>query len=153
MQLTNKQEKGLLISIERYKAKEKYTVISGYAGSGKSTLVRFIIDALDVNEEDVCYCAFTGKAASKRIVAVGEVGLTGHLRSIPNADKIVQEAVRLGYEAVILPERNARHAAETGIVSISDSGRAVTVSPAGSGGGIRVTGAANIADAIRAYLS
>ena len=33
------------------------------AGSGKSTLVRFIIDALDVNEEDVCYCAFTGKAA------------------------------------------------------------------------------------------
>lgn len=63
MQLTNKQEKGLLISIERYKAKEKYTVISGYAGSGKSTLVRFIIDALDVNEEDVCYCAFTGKAA------------------------------------------------------------------------------------------
>ena len=99
------------------------------------------------------YSSFTGKAASKRIVAVGEVGLTGHLRSIPNADKIVQEAVRLGYEAVILPERNARHAAETGIVSISDSGRAVTVTPAGSGGGIRVTGAANIADAIRAYLS
>ena len=99
------------------------------------------------------YSSFTGKAASKRIVAVGEVGLTGHLRSIPNADKIVQEAVRLGYEAVILPERNARHAAETGVVSISDSGRAVTVTPAGSGGGIRVTGAANIADAIRAYLS
>jgi len=63
MQLTNKQEKGLLISIERYKAKEKYTVISGYAGSGKSTLVRFIIDALDVDEKDICYCAFTGKAA------------------------------------------------------------------------------------------
>ena len=99
------------------------------------------------------YSSFTGKTASKRIVAVGEVGLTGHLRSIPNADKIVQEAVRLGYEAVILPERNARHAAETGVVSISDSGRAVTVTPAGSGGGIRVTGAANIADAIRAYLS
>jgi len=99
------------------------------------------------------YSSFTGKAASKRIVAVGEVGLTGHLRSIPNADKIVQEAVRLGYEAVILPERNARHAAETGVVSISDSGRAVTVTPAGSGDGIRVTGAANIADAIRAYLS
>ena len=99
------------------------------------------------------YSSFTGKTASKRIVAVGEVGLTGHLRSIPNADKIVQEAVRLGYEAVILPERNARHAAEAGKVSISDSGRAVTVTPAGSGGGIRVTGAANIADAIRAYLS
>lgn len=63
MQLTKKQAEGLLISIDRYNAGKKYTVISGYAGSGKSTLVRFIIEALDVDEDDVCYCAFTGKAA------------------------------------------------------------------------------------------
>ena len=63
MQLTKKQTEGLLTAIDRYNAREKYTVISGYAGSGKSTLVRFIIDALDVDENDVCYCAFTGKAA------------------------------------------------------------------------------------------
>lgn len=63
MKLTKKQAEGLLISIDRYNAGKKYTVISGYAGSGKSTLVRFIIEALDVDEDDVCYCAFTGKAA------------------------------------------------------------------------------------------
>lgn len=63
MILTKKQEEGLLASIERYNSNCKYTVISGYAGSGKSTLVRFIIEALDVDEDDVCYCAFTGKAA------------------------------------------------------------------------------------------
>ena len=63
MILTNKQEKGLNIAVARYKMGEKYTVISGYAGSGKSTLVRFIINALDIDESDVCYCAFTGKAA------------------------------------------------------------------------------------------
>lgn len=63
MILTKKQAEGLLISIDRYNAGKKYTVISGYAGSGKSTLVRFIIEALDVDEDDVCYCAFTGKAA------------------------------------------------------------------------------------------
>ena len=63
MILTKRQEEGLLISIERYNSNCKYTVISGYAGSGKSTLVRFIIEALDVDEDDVCYCAFTGKAA------------------------------------------------------------------------------------------
>lgn len=63
MILTRKQAEGLLISIDRYNAGKKYTVISGYAGSGKSTLVRFIIEALDVDEDDVCYCAFTGKAA------------------------------------------------------------------------------------------
>lgn len=62
MILTRKQAEGLLIAIDRYKAGKKYTVISGYAGSGKSTLVRFIIEALDVDENDICYCAFTGKA-------------------------------------------------------------------------------------------
>lgn len=43
MILTKKQEEGLLTSIERYNSNCKYTVISGYAGTGKSTLVRFII--------------------------------------------------------------------------------------------------------------
>jgi exodeoxyribonuclease-5 len=63
MILTRKQEEGLKIAVQRHRANEKYTIISGYAGSGKSTLVRFIIDALDVEEDKVCYCAFTGKAA------------------------------------------------------------------------------------------
>lgn len=62
MILTRKQEEGLRIAIDRYKNKEKYTVISGYAGTGKSTLIRFIIDALNVDEDKVCYCAYTGKA-------------------------------------------------------------------------------------------
>ena len=34
------------------------------AGTGKSTLIRFIVSALNLNPEDVCYIAFTGKAAS-----------------------------------------------------------------------------------------
>lgn len=63
MELTNKQETGLKLAIERHRAGEKCTVISGYAGTGKSTLVRFIIEALDVEESKVCYTAFTGKAA------------------------------------------------------------------------------------------
>ena len=63
MILTLKQEQGLKLAVKRFKDNEPFTVISGYAGSGKSTLVRFIIDALDVDENDVCYCAFTGKAA------------------------------------------------------------------------------------------
>jgi DNA repair protein RadA/Sms len=78
------------------------------------------------------YSSHKGKASPRRIVAVGEVGLTGHLRSVANADKIIQEAVRLGYEAVILPDRNAH----------KDAG----------GGKIEVIGASNISDAIRAYL-
>lgn len=63
MILTNGQENGLKIAVERYKNKEPYTVIGGYAGTGKSTLVRFIIDALNVHEDHVVYIAYTGKAS------------------------------------------------------------------------------------------
>ena len=63
MELTPKQQKGLKIALERYKANEKYTVIAGFAGTGKSTLVKFIIDALDVDKNKVTYATYTGKAA------------------------------------------------------------------------------------------
>lgn len=63
MILSTKQESGLRIALQRYKNKEKLTVIGGYAGSGKSTLVRFIIEAFNVPEKDVCFATFTGKAA------------------------------------------------------------------------------------------
>ena len=62
--LTNKQEQGLRIAVERYKAHEPWTCIAGYAGTGKSTLVKFIIAALNVAPENVAYVTFTGKAAS-----------------------------------------------------------------------------------------
>lgn len=63
MILTTKQEEGLKIAIARYKQGEKYTIISGYAGSGKSTLVKFIIEALQVDPDSVVYATYTGKAA------------------------------------------------------------------------------------------
>ena len=63
MELTKKQEEGLKIAVARHKSREKYTVISGYAGTGKSTLVKFIIDALDVDQNKVVYATYTGKAA------------------------------------------------------------------------------------------
>ena len=62
--LTNKQEQGLKIAVARYKAGDPWTCIAGYAGTGKSTLVKFIIAALNLQPEDVAYVTFTGKAAS-----------------------------------------------------------------------------------------
>lgn len=61
--LTNGQEGGLKIAVERYRNKEPYTCIAGYAGTGKSTLVSHIIDALKISPQDVCYAAYTGKAS------------------------------------------------------------------------------------------
>lgn len=64
MELTKKQEEGLKIALERWRNKEKYTVISGYAGTGKSTLIKFIIAAMNLYPNEVRYVAYTGKAAN-----------------------------------------------------------------------------------------
>ena len=77
------------------------------------------------------YSSAKSKASSKRIVAIGEIGLTGNLRSVPNTDKILQEAIRLGYDAIILPKKNAEQ-----------------VSPAK---GIEIFGANNISEAIKVF--
>lgn len=63
MQLTTKQEQGLHEALERHRNNEKYIVIGGYAGTGKTTLVKFIIEALDVEHDKVAYVSYTGKAA------------------------------------------------------------------------------------------
>ena len=63
MILNRKQELGLAIAAARYAAHEPYTCISGYAGSGKTTLVSHIVSALGFLPEEVAYVAFTGKAA------------------------------------------------------------------------------------------
>lgn len=63
MELTTKQEQGLKTALSRYSLGMPYTVISGYAGTGKSTLVNFIVSALNIYEDDVAYIAYTGKAS------------------------------------------------------------------------------------------
>ena len=64
MELTRKQQEGLRIALERWRNREKYTVISGYAGTGKSTLIKFIIAAMNLDPNEVRYVAYTGKAAN-----------------------------------------------------------------------------------------
>lgn len=63
MELTAKQEQGLKIAVDRYKRCEPYTCIAGYAGAGKTTIIKFIISALNVLQDEVAYITFTGKAS------------------------------------------------------------------------------------------
>lgn len=88
MILTRKQEEGLKIALERYRNKERYTCIAGYAGTGKSTLVSFIISALGFLPTEVAYVSFTGKAA---------LVLTN--KGCPNA----MTAHKLLYQSVLTP--------------------------------------------------
>ena len=113
MQLTNKQEQGLKIAIERFKNQEKYTVIGGYAGSGKSTLVKFIITALESYgidpENDVCYATFTGKASQVLLKKGNKNVSTLHkllYNHIPTAEGrfIKQPKPSIGYKIVVVDE-------------------------------------------------
>ena len=61
--LTKKQAEGLKIAVDRYKQHKPYTCIAGFAGSGKSTLIQFIIKELNIAEDDIAFVAYTGKAS------------------------------------------------------------------------------------------
>ena len=113
MELTEKQSLGLNIAIQRYKNKERYTVISGYAGTGKSTLVRFIISALGQlgvdPAQDVCFSAFTGKAVQVLAKKGNKNTKTLHkllYDSFPRPDGtfIRKPKIDLGYHVVVVDE-------------------------------------------------
>lgn len=73
------------------------------------------------------FSSFRGKCTAAKTIAIGEIGLTGNLRSVRNAEKIAAEAVRLGYEKIILPKKNSKFTLA----------------------GISIVGAENIMEAIR----
>lgn len=109
MELTKKQEEGLKIALERYKNNEKYTVISGYAGTGKSTLVKFIIEALDVEKDKVAYATFTGKAAEVLRKKGNPNAMTLHKLLYdsypkPGGGFIRKPKLSLGYDIAVIDE-------------------------------------------------
>ncbi len=54
------------------------------------------------------YSSYRDKVFSPKTILLGEIGLTGELRNIQNADKIVKEAARMGFTKIILPYGNAK---------------------------------------------
>ena len=78
------------------------------------------------------YSSFRERTSPRRVVALGEVGLTGNLRAVRNADRIVSEAARLGYGTIIIPKGN-----------IKIENRSTD---------IQVVGAGSLDDAIKAYI-
>ena len=50
--------------------------------------------------------ALKDKPVSEGVAAFGEVGLTGEIRSVSQADARVAEAARLGFKKVLLPYHN-----------------------------------------------
>ena len=111
MELTKRQEQGLKVAIARYQNREKYTCISGYAGSGKSTLVKFIVQSLPGidPEKDVVYATFTGKAAQVLLKKGNKNVSTLHkllYESLPRPDGTWyrKPVERIPYKIVVIDE-------------------------------------------------
>lgn len=66
------------------------------------------------------YSALFDKTSKQPSVAIGEVGLTGELRSVGNVDKIVSEAERLGYKKLVVPFGNYSRLEKSGSISELD---------------------------------
>jgi len=52
--------------------------------------------------------SFKNKPIAKDIVAIGEVGLTGEIRTVSNIEKRIKEAEKLGFKKCIIPENNKK---------------------------------------------
>lgn len=60
--LTDKQNKALKILKNRIVSGEKLSILQGYSGTGKSTVLSFLMEELHYETGQVVFCCFTGSA-------------------------------------------------------------------------------------------
>ena len=63
--------------------------------------------SIDLAVAMAIYSAYKRVPIDTKTLSLGEIGLTGELRAVKSADKIVKEAARMGFNRVIMPKRNA----------------------------------------------
>ena len=113
MILNKKQEEGLRLTLNKFLNCEKYVIISGYAGTGKTTLVRYIIEALSDYgidpDKDVVYATYTGKAAQVLLAKGNKNVLTLHKLLYehfprPNGTFFRRKKISINYKVVVVDE-------------------------------------------------
>ena len=71
--------------------------------------------ALDLPIVMALLSSYTNKPLGEKTICFGEVGLTGEIRGVSQAEQRVAEAKQLGYETVILPKVNVKAASGVGL--------------------------------------
>ncbi|MCI2062918.1 MAG: DNA repair protein RadA [Eubacteriaceae bacterium] len=107
-------------------------VVGGFRPDGTST---------DLAVALAIHSTYRGISCRKDTLALGEIGLTGDLRRIQYAERIIKEAARMGFRRVILPKSQARR--------LGDLKAAGAIS--GTESGVSLLGVKNISEAIAAY--
>ena len=81
----------------------QYDVFVNIAGG-----VRVDEPAVDLGIAASIISSLRDKSIDSQIVAVGEIGLGGEVRTVSQIDKRVQEAAKLGFQKIILPKNNLK---------------------------------------------
>lgn len=71
------------------------------------------------------YSSAKSFAPKEKILSIGEVGLTGEIRNVAGAEKIILEASRLGYTKMIVPKRCADKIEVPGVVGVTNIYQAI----------------------------
>ncbi len=106
---------------------EEFVALVGPSGCGKTTLLN-IIGGLWLDEPAADLAAVVALASSyldrpvpRDLVAIGEVGLTGELRTAAQLETRIRECVRLGYRRILIP-KSAKQSPVDGATLVPVSG-------------------------------
>lgn len=116
--------------------------------------MRIVEPATDLAVALATWSSLHERPLPARTVVIGEVGLAGELRRVPNLDRRLAEAARLGYKQAIVPRaagRNGANAGDSGGESSDRGGRHGSGDGSGeiaSIAGLRIRQAATLSEAI-----
>ena len=71
--------------------------------------------ALDLAIVTALLSSYSNKALGEKTIVFGEVGLTGEIRGVSQAEQRAAEAAQLGYEKIILPKVNLKSVSRSGL--------------------------------------
>lgn len=82
----------------------KYDIFLNIAGG-----VKIDEPAIDLAAAMAVYSSFKDIPVDSETVILGEVGLAGEIRTIPNVEKRINEASKLGFKKIIVPKNNLKN--------------------------------------------
>lgn len=93
--------------------------------------IRLVEPAVDLGTILVIASSFSNKSIPKDAIVIGEVGLTGEVRSVNFVEKRIKEAEKMGFKKCIIPESNKKLLKDSykidiiGVRNINDAMKAV----------------------------
>jgi DNA repair protein RadA/Sms len=80
--------------------------------------IRIDEPAIDLGIATSIISSMRDRAIDSQTVAVGEIGLGGEVRTVSQMEKRVQEAVKLGFQKIVLPKNNLKSVQRIGGIEI-----------------------------------